>query len=277
MATTYDLEYKQAGGSVTVVTDIAASEHTITYLTAQQNYEWRVRSVNTDAAGAIYISKWSAWSAFTTLADQVPVPVVLDFVSSSVASTTSNKPVTITVPLAPIVADSWDLEVWDLTTDVVTTYQYLTVSEHILSGLNPANEYSFRVKGWANSRTAEGDWTAWNTFVTDIVPVRKQTTFNFPSTDLDMFSLIVDHFELEGGQLIMHGRASHDANVHFDLEVLELNAYVKAPTWTIERYYNIVPDIIYIEMIDEYNEHDDPSYYLLDGALQETGEDTFIL
>lgn len=279
MAISYDIEIKPTGGSATLYTDITGNSYAATGLTASTDYEWRIRQVDTGTHGGVMYSLWSAWDTFSTTAEVSSTPIYLTFnVASEVgtALTLSSDIIIPVDPLDPIPATSWDVEVEDLTTNIVTSYTNLTVKTLNLTGLSPHSEYRFRVKGFAESRTVEGDFTDWFVFITATTPATFGTVFTLSTQDLDVFHVGITDFSLLGGYVTASGTATHNCNVQFSIEGINFQRDVIAPIWNFNILVDPSPQVRYIETYDELLDSDDPSYFLIEGYGQVSGDDTIL-
>ena len=300
----YNLNYRQVGQGTTSITGLTGSPYEAIGLAKGTNHEFQVQAV-----GTYQNSEWSAWSGFLTTGAVGALDIVLGTVSetatvgtvslsesgvllfntvteaSAVSSLTLTSPQNIqfntvnstevvsalSVGIGGILATAWDLEFRNDTTLVVTSYPLLTQKTHEETGLSAASGYSFRVRGRADNNTLTGEWSEWFTFTTAAVATVVTPIYS-QSLELEVFGIVIEGVSYLDGILTLSGTATQEVLTLFTIAGESFYKRVYTPTWSFTK---TVPntDLLAIDTLDELDEYDGASYYLLEGPDQVTGTD----
>ena len=288
----YNVNYREVGQATVSLTGITSSPEVISSLIPGTNYEFQVQAVGSDT-----ISAFTAWTAFATSGVSAEVNMTFGAVTeSSTASafSTSIDPgtgdVEITFPpvvggastvngltlaadavLGQITPDVWDVEFRNDSTLAVTSYPFLAQKSLEVTGLTASSGYSFRVRGKANSNTLNSEWTEWLTFSTTAVGTIVTPIYS-QNLDLEVFSIVIDSVTYADGNLVVSGTSTQEALALFTIAGESFYKRVYAPTWSFTKTLPNT-DLLSIDTLDEFDEYDGASYYLLEGADQVTGVD----
>jgi len=185
-ATSYSIRYNEVGQAATTITGIASSPYTLEGLVGGTDYEFQVKA-DTDG---IEESEWSAKTAFSTTAVQhvymdftsateTSIAEPLSLVAASTAdvdfsftpatetSTTQDMVLETAEALPLVAATSWDLEITDLTTGILTETDKLNPllsPSFVAQGLTEGTEHFFQVRGKSGGNVSE--WSEKQYFAT---------------------------------------------------------------------------------------------------------------
>ncbi len=156
MAVTYEIELNEVGVGVTSITGITPTNYTLTGLNASSDYQVRVRQVDT-ISGGFYASLWTAWSDFTTTAQQSDITVPL----GTITNTQTVHSIATVVQQPETVTTTYDLELTETgQSPSITTG--ISPTNYSLTGLTVDTEYSVRVRQVKelNGGLSQSLWTA---------------------------------------------------------------------------------------------------------------------
>ena len=209
----------------------------------------------------------------TSTVETLNLGTTISFSLDTVASTEVVDPLVLSFSggVEVLTATAWDVELQNLTTNVVTSFPLLTQKTYEALTLTTGQGYSFRVRGKANGNTVTGEWSEWFVFSTTAVPAVLTPVFAQGLT-LDVLSVVITTVDYTDGILTLSGTSTDETLVLFTVAGESFYKRVYSPTWSFTKTLPNT-DLLAIDTLDELDEYDGASYYLLEGSDQVTGVD----
>lgn len=227
-------------------------------------------TINVDAGGALEVNTGAASESDTapSITPDVVVPVDVNIGSASESDTANAVTPSQQIAIQP---HKYDLELVDVLTGAVTLIQNVR-SPYTLTGLDPHTLYKYRAKGFWNFRQYESVWSDYSAeFITNGTPFYL-TGSGQTLGDLDVFQIVIDDTYTGDDTGEIRGSTSHYASS----VVVDFGGHQLAATVIDNDFIAHLTGARRLGL-DSNDELAWPGALLLEGTLQATGNDAWIL